>query len=146
MDGFHFYNGDMKGQMEAHHYCSVLNEDVNQCVIFDGNGKNAKIMGVEYIVSKKLFDGLPDDEKKLWHSHVYEVKSGALVAPGVPQVAEHAFMEKMIGTNGKTWHLAYGSETNAAAWTSAPDDGIHSGRPSRSSDDCGPRQAVWHYL
>ncbi len=90
--------------MEAHHYCSVVNEDVNQCVIYDGNGKNAKIMGVEYIISKKLFAGLPADEKKLWHSHVHEVKSGMLVAPGVPQVAEHAFMEKMIGTYGKTWH------------------------------------------
>jgi hypothetical protein len=104
MDGFHFYNGNMKGQMEAHHYCSLLNEDLNQCVIFDGNGKDAKIMGVEYIVSKKMFETLPADEKKLWHSHVYEVKSGMLVAPGIPEVAEHEFMEKMIGTYGKTWH------------------------------------------
>jgi hypothetical protein len=104
MDGFHFYNGNMKGQMEAHHYCSVLNEHMNQCVIFDGNGKDAKIMGVEYIVSKKLFETLPAEEKPLWHSHVYEVKSGMLVAPGIPEVAEHEFMEKMIGTYGKTWH------------------------------------------
>jgi hypothetical protein len=28
MNGFHFYNGNMKGQMEAHHYCSALNEDL----------------------------------------------------------------------------------------------------------------------
>ena len=104
MDGFHFYNGDMKAQMEAHHYCSVVNEDVNQCVIFDGNGKDAKIMGVEYIISKKLFDTLPAEEKNLWHSHVHEVKSGQLIAPGVPQKAEHEFMEKIIGTYGKTWH------------------------------------------
>jgi hypothetical protein len=104
MDGFHFYNGDMKGQMEAHHYCSVVNEDLNQCVIFDGNGGSAKIMGVEYIVSKKLFESLAADEKRLWHSHVHEVKSGQLIAPGIPQVAEHEFMEKMIGTYGKTWH------------------------------------------
>lgn len=61
-------------------------------------------MGIEYIVSRKLFDGLPADEQKLWHSHVYEVKSGQLVAPGVPEVAEHEFMEKIIGTYGKTWH------------------------------------------
>jgi hypothetical protein len=104
MDGFHFYNGDMKAQMEAHHYCSVVNEDVNQCVIFDGNGKDAKIMGVEYIISAKLFETLPADEKKLWHSHVHEVKSGQLIAPGVPEKAEHEFMEKIIGTYGKTWH------------------------------------------
>jgi hypothetical protein len=104
MNGFHFYSGNMKAQMEAHHYCSVVNEDVNQCVIFDGNGKDAKIMGVEYIISKKLFDSLPVDERKLWHSHVHEVKSGQLVAPGIPQKAEHEFMEKIIGTYGKTWH------------------------------------------
>jgi hypothetical protein len=104
MNGFHFYNGNMKGQMEAQHYCSVLNEDLNQCIIYDGNGKDAKIMGVEYIVSKKVYQTLPADEKRLWHSHVYEVKSGMLVAPGIPEVAEHEFMEKMVGTYGKTWH------------------------------------------
>ncbi|MPZ47448.1 MAG: DUF1264 domain-containing protein [Betaproteobacteria bacterium] len=104
MDGFHFYNGDMKAQMEAHHYCSAVNDDVNQCVIFDGNGRDAKIMGVEYIISSKPFETLPAEEKKLWHSHVHEVKSGQLVAPGIPQKAEHEFMKKMIGTYGKTWH------------------------------------------
>src|SRR5687768_13999525 len=51
LDGFHFYSGNMQAQMEAHHYCSVLNEELIQCVIYDGNVKNARIMGVEYIVS-----------------------------------------------------------------------------------------------
>lgn len=104
MDGFHFYNGDMQARMEAHHFCSVVNEDINQCVIFDGNGTDAKLMGVEYIISKKLFDALLPEEKKLWHSHVHEVKSGRLVAPGIPQKARYEFMEKMISTYGKTWH------------------------------------------
>jgi hypothetical protein len=113
MDGFHFYNGNMKGQMEAHHYCSVINEDLNQCVIFDGNGEKAKLMGIEYIVSRKLFESLPADEKKLWHSHVHEVKSGQLIAPGIPDVAEHEFMEKMVGTYGKTWHTWHTDQQKA---------------------------------
>lgn len=104
MDGFHFYSGDMQGQMEAHHYCGHLNEEVIQCVIFDGNRENAKIMGVEYIISAALFSKLPTEEKHLWHSHVHEVRSGQLIAPGIPEVAEHAFMEKIAGTYGKTWH------------------------------------------
>ena len=104
LDGFHFYNGNMKGQMEAHHYCAILNEEVIQCVIYDGNVKDAKIMGVEYIVSEQLFKGLPDQEKALWHSHVHEVKSGQLVAPGIPEIAEKELMKKLIGTYGKTWH------------------------------------------
>ena len=104
LDGFHFYNGNPKGQMEAHHYCSVLNEDVIQCVIYDGNAKDAKLMGVEYIVSEKLFKELPPQEKALWHSHVHEVKSGQLIAPGLPGVAEKELMKKLINTYGKTWH------------------------------------------
>lgn len=104
LDGFHFYNGRMNVQMEAHHYCAILNEDVIQCVIYDGNVRDAKIMGVEYIVSARLFATLPEAEKPLWHSHAHEVKSGTLIAPGIPEVAERELMEKLVGTYGKTWH------------------------------------------
>jgi hypothetical protein len=104
LDGFHFYNGNMNAQMEAHHYVSQLNEDVHQAIIFDGNGNDAKIMGIEYIISERLFNTLPEEEKKLWHSHHYEVKSGELVAPGIPDTAEKALMQKLISTYGKTIH------------------------------------------
>ncbi|MEB6378086.1 OBAP family protein [Leclercia adecarboxylata] len=104
LDGFHFYNGDKNGQMEAHHYVTVLNEEVMQAVIYDGNTKDARLMGVEYIISERLFNTLPPEEKKLWHSHQYEVKSGSLVAPGLPAVADKALMNKIVNTYGKTWH------------------------------------------
>jgi hypothetical protein len=104
LDGFHFYNGNMNAQMEAHHYVSQLNEDVHQAIIYDGNGEDAKIMGVEYIISERLFKTLDAEEKKLWHSHHYEVKSGSLVAPGIPDAAEHELMEKLVSTYGKTIH------------------------------------------
>jgi hypothetical protein len=61
--------------MEAHYYCSILSDELIQCVIYDGNVRDAKIMGVEYIVSGALFATLPENEKPLWHSHVHEVKS-----------------------------------------------------------------------
>ncbi len=35
------------------------------------------------------------------------VKSGSLVAPGLPQVADKALMSKIVNTYGKTAHLAY---------------------------------------
>lgn len=104
LDGFHFYNGNLKAQMEAHHYCAILSDDLIQCVIYDGNVADAKLMGVEYIVSAKLFQTLPAEEKPLWHSHVHEVKSGQLIAPGLPDVAEKALMTRLVGTYGKTWH------------------------------------------
>ena len=104
LNGFHFYNGNINAQMEAHHYVSQLNEDMYQAIIYDGNGEDAKIMGVEYIVSARLFKTLPEEEKKLWHSHHHEVKSGTLIAPGIPDVAEHELMEKLVSTYGKTIH------------------------------------------
>jgi hypothetical protein len=110
LDGFHFASGDMRMQMEAHHYCAHLNEEVIQCVLFDGNGEQAKLAGIEYIVSKALFEKLLAEEKRLWHSHVYEVSSGQLIAPGIPEVAEHELMEKIAGTYGKTWHTWHTQE------------------------------------
>ncbi|PKK34999.1 hypothetical protein BWI96_19405 [Siphonobacter sp. SORGH_AS_0500] len=104
LNGFHFYNGNMKGQMEAHHYCHQVNDELIQCIIYDGNDADAKIMGIEYIVSERIFKSLPQEERKLWHSHRYEVKSGSLIAPGIPQAAEHELMEKLVTTYGKTFH------------------------------------------
>jgi hypothetical protein len=34
------------------------------------------LAGVEYIVSDANFEGLPQEEQRLWHSHAYEVKAG----------------------------------------------------------------------
>lgn len=105
LNGFHFYADDMGHQMEAHHYCSQVNEDFTQCVIFDGNTRNARLIGVEYIVSERLFRTLPEEEKRLWHSHHYEVKSGTLIAPGIPEKIERKLMEKIVSTYGKVWHM-----------------------------------------
>jgi hypothetical protein len=60
-------------QVEAHHYCSHLNEEVRQCILYDSDSPNARLIGVEYIISRRLFEALPEEEKKYWHSHVYEV-------------------------------------------------------------------------
>ncbi len=112
VDGFHFHNGNMDSQVEAHHYCNVVNEDLIQCVIYNGNDENARLMGVEYIVSEEIFKTLPQDEKKLWHSHAYEVKSGQLLAPSIPEIAEHELMKQLASTYGKTWHTWQAEQSN----------------------------------
>ena len=102
--GFHCPKNEPGSQMEAHHYCRVVNDDLLQCVLFDGNTKQANLIGIEYIVSEALFDGLPEQEKDYWHPHNFEVLSGQLVAPGLPDVAEKAFMKQLMNSYGKTWH------------------------------------------
>ena len=105
LSGFHFYSGDMPRAVRVEHYCSHLNADVLQCVVYDSAEKNARLIGVEYIITEALFKQLPEDEKKLWHSHRYEVMSGLLTAPGVSALAEKELMTSFVSTYGKTWTL-----------------------------------------
>lgn len=102
--GFHCAKHDPHMQMEAHHYCKQVGEDFLQCTIFDGNTRDANLIGIEYIISEELFEGLPQEEKSYWHPHNFEVLSGTLVAPGLPDVAEKALMRVIMNSYGKTWH------------------------------------------
>lgn len=104
LNGFHMYADEMGRQVEASHFCIHLRHDLHQCVIFDRNAPGARLIGIEYIVTEERFHGLPDDEKRLWHSHHYEVKSGILVAPGIPELAEHTYFSDLVTTYGKTFH------------------------------------------
>src|SRR4051812_39545696 len=104
LNGFHMYADDMGRQVEATHFCIHLRHDLHQCVIFDSNRPDARLIGIEYIISRERFRSLPDDEKRLWHSHHYEVKSGELLAPGIPELAERAYFKDLVTTYGKTFH------------------------------------------
>ena len=104
LNAYHVYASDLTRCVEANHYCSHITEgeyndgcvqlpleetggllnlipDVRQCIIYDSPKPNARLIGVEYMITPRLFDTLPSEEKKLWHTHEYEVKSGMLVMP-----------------------------------------------------------------
>jgi hypothetical protein len=104
LNGFHVVKDDPSMQMEAHHYCNQVNEDFAQCVLFDGNTAEARMMGVEYIISAHTYDSLPVGEKPYWHPHNYEILSGQLRMPGLPDVAEEAALKGKMNSYGKTWH------------------------------------------
>jgi len=105
LNAIHGYADDPTRQVEANHYCSHVAEHVHQCVIYDSDEANAKLIGVEYIIPRSEFEKLPVEEKKYWHSHVFEVKSGLLVMPGIPQLMEDREMNNLVNTYGKTWHF-----------------------------------------
>lgn len=104
LNGLHMYADERGRQVEATHFCVHLRHDLHQCVIFDRNAPDARLIGIEYIISEERFRALPDEEKQLWHSHHYEVKSGILTAPGIPELAEHAYFRDLVTTYGKTFH------------------------------------------
>src|SRR5450756_1692025 len=63
------------------------------------------MMGVEYIVSEKIYNTLPADEKAYWHPHNFEILSGQLRLPGLPDRAEKEALKGKINSYGKTWHF-----------------------------------------
>jgi hypothetical protein len=61
------------------------------------------MIGVEYVISRRLFETLPQEEQKMWHSHSFDVKSGSFYAPGLPAAMEVPLMNEIADTYGKTW-------------------------------------------
>jgi len=106
--GIHMAKKDPKFQLITQHYCTAHAEhgqdDLFQCVLFDKTGANAKLLGVEYIVSDAVYRKLPAEEKKFWHAHTYEVLGGGLIAPGMNPDDEMKFMKMILTTWGKAWH------------------------------------------
>ena len=100
---FAIYSHDMSRQIETHHYCSRLNQDFLQCAVYDSDDANARLLGVEYIISDRIFEDLPNEEKKLWHSHAYEVKLGLLISPRVPETIAMPELENLAKSYGKFW-------------------------------------------
>ncbi|PTL83217.1 OBAP family protein [Vitiosangium sp. GDMCC 1.1324] len=105
LTGFQLLKDDPDRQLEVHHYCHQVNEDFLQCVLFDGDGADARLTGVEFIISERLYDTLPEDEKPYWHPHNHEILSGQLVAPDLPARAEMEWMRRQVNSYGKTWHF-----------------------------------------
>ncbi|KAL0570934.1 hypothetical protein V5O48_011018 [Marasmius crinis-equi] len=112
LNAFHVHANDTRRFVETNHYCAHLNEDVRQCILYDSPEPNARLIGIEYMITPKLYDTLPQEERRYWHSHVFEVKSGMLIMPQptlVPtsawEVAETKEMEDVIHLYGKVYHL-----------------------------------------
>jgi hypothetical protein len=118
--GFHPAKDDPSMQMEAHHFCRVVNDDFIQAALFDGNTADANLIGIEYIVSERLFQTLPVEERRYWHPHNFELLSGQLVAPGLPAVAEKALMKRLLNSYGKTWHTWHTGRHDAGGGHSLP--------------------------
>ncbi|KAJ5782404.1 Peptidase S26A signal peptidase I [Penicillium paradoxum] len=112
LNAFHVYANDPTRCIEANHYCTHLTEDVRQCLIYDSPKATARLIGVEYMVSPRVFKTLSSEERKLWHTHEYEIKSGMLIMPapvGMPnaawEVAETAEMHDLAPVYGKIYHF-----------------------------------------
>ncbi len=88
----------------AYHYCKSVNDDVSQCILYDGTGPDARLIGVEYLVSDALYQKMPTEEKMYWHDHKYEVDAGLLKSLTQSGEDEKKTMATVRSLWGKVFH------------------------------------------
>lgn len=88
----------------AYHYCKPVNDEVNQCVLYDGTGPDARLIGVEYLVSDAIYQKMPAEEKLYWHDHKYEVDAGLLKSLTQSGNDEKKTMAAVRPLWGKVYH------------------------------------------
>jgi hypothetical protein len=64
----------------AYHLCKPLNGHVSQCLLYDGTEPDARLIGVEYLVSDEVYRQMPAEEKLYWHDHKCEVDARLLTS------------------------------------------------------------------
>ncbi len=102
--GVHLQADRPSNAQVAYHFCKPLNDDVSQCLLYDGKGPDARLIGIEYLVSDKIYQAMPEAEKAYWHDHEYEVDAGLVRSLTQSGEEERATLAKVRTLHGKVFH------------------------------------------
>ena len=104
-EGTHLLKEFPEVSQVAYHYCKPMGDElVAQCLLYDGTGPDARLIGVEYLVSGDVFEKMPLEEKAYWHDHKYEVDAGLLKSLTQTGAEEKATLAKVRTLYGKIFH------------------------------------------
>lgn len=84
-----------------HHYCREMG-NVTMCLMFDSDGAQARLVGVEPIIPAAQWKALSAGERSKWHPHRPEIESGNIKLIGVPPDQAAKIAESVKGTYGES--------------------------------------------
>lgn len=67
-----------------HHFCKQTTPNVIMCLAFTSDEPNAKLVGVEPIITTAQWKTLSAGERRKWHYHRPEIEGGFVKLIGVP--------------------------------------------------------------
>lgn len=109
--GVHLQEDQPTNAQVAYHYCNPINEKVSQCILYDGTGPKAKLIGVEYLVTDDIYRAMPAEERVYWHDHKYEVDARLIRSLTQHGEEESKTLAKVRTLWGKVYHTwAAGTE------------------------------------
>jgi hypothetical protein len=104
----HLIDGKVRGPF--HHYCKIVTpEPFIECLLYDTEDHNAKLVGIEYIVAKTVTRDekvLPKKVwKKVWHDHSVEGVIGNIKILGMSPDQAKEFADLVATTDGIIFSL-----------------------------------------
>jgi hypothetical protein len=102
--GVHLLKDMPEWSQVAYHYCKAVNGQLNQCVLYDGTGPDAKLIGIEYLVTDAVYQKMSAEEKAYWHDHKHEVDAGYLKSLTQTDDDEKQTLAQVRTLWGKVYH------------------------------------------
>jgi hypothetical protein len=102
--GAHLRWNAPRNRRVAHHERKPLNDQVSHCLLYDGPGTDARLIGAEYLVSDEVYRRMPAEERLYWHAHQCEGDAGLLASSTQSGSEERATRAEVRTLWGKVYH------------------------------------------
>jgi hypothetical protein len=97
--------GDAHPKEIAHHWCKNISASMIECLLFDSDRLDAKLVGVETVVPTTLWKTFGADEQALWHDHATEIPKVHATLPDTPKDQQAKIVASLMKTHGKIYVL-----------------------------------------
>ena len=100
--------------MIAHHACKAVAGGMTQCLLFESDEPDARLVGVEVIVGPEVYGAFSAEEKAMWHYHKTEIPKVQATLPDLSAEEAAKVVKSIEETYGKIYLLWDPSANNVA--------------------------------
>jgi hypothetical protein len=97
--------GDAHPSEIAHHWCKNVSSTLKECLLYDSDAPDARLVGVETVVPTAVWKTFAPSERALWHYHVTELAKVHATLPDTPKDEQAKVIAMIKPTYGKIWIL-----------------------------------------
>lgn len=89
----------------AHHYCKGVAGGMFECLLFESDEPDARLVGVEAVIDAATWQGFDAAEQPLWHYHKEEIPLLQPTLPGLSEEEAAGVAQSLEETYGKVYIL-----------------------------------------
>jgi len=118
IDADHHF-GDKDPTKIAHHWCKTISANLTECQLYDADGPQGRLVGVETIVPAAVWATFPKSEQAMWHYHKTELKKIHATLPDTPVKDQAKIIASIAPTYGKVfmfWDPSASKNPTGSPW------------------------------